>query len=220
MDYWQPFLLLFVYHAGTYIYHARTLIPKQNRLVWIWFRMVSTQIEQLGYTKILSPWHTHQISVLTVITNLIPMGKFFDTIVVVYWYHGFIESYTNPILVSTPTQQTNACHLHLKTTKHYESICTFEWLCWSMFTTNLFVEDWVLDIFLTSEVIGEKGVVGGSVGVWVAHGCWWLHKHHVGHYMPYIHQNHQCLPTLLLDSLHNIVQDFAHQESICLQRAY
>ena len=63
------------------IYHARTFTHRQNHPS---ISMVQNSVDpntNLDTKKIHSPRHTHQISILTGITLLLPKARIFDTII-------------------------------------------------------------------------------------------------------------------------------------------
>ena len=79
----------FQYHSSLYTKQEPSY-PGKIALESIWFTMVSTQKSTQVYKDSLTLTYPANINILTGITILIPMGRFFGiSSYVDYWYHAF-----------------------------------------------------------------------------------------------------------------------------------
>ena len=86
MDIWQYFC--FQYLSSLHTMQELTYLGKRAPIS-VWFRMVLTWIITQMYKDSLTLTYPFKYEHLTSITLLIPMGRFFDTIIDVrYWYHA------------------------------------------------------------------------------------------------------------------------------------
>ena len=93
------------YHLGLYTKQEPSYLGKIFPVL-IWSRMVLTQIITRVYKDSFTlRCHLIDINILTGMSILMPMGRFFDVVICVYyWYHDFIHLYNGPTLVWTSVQ--------------------------------------------------------------------------------------------------------------------